>query len=89
MWLPPVVRSRSKREKGDAGIWQRRVWEHHVRDAEDLAAHVQYCWMHPVRHGLVARPVEWEWSSFHRDVRRGAVEIGWTGRLGRGAFGER
>jgi len=48
-------------------IWQKRFWEHHIRDEADYAAHVQYCWINPVKHGLVAEPKEWPYSSFHRD----------------------
>ena len=55
--------------KGEVGIWQRRFWEHHCRDAADLADHVAYCWNDPVRHGLVTRPQDWEPSSIHRDLR--------------------
>lgn len=55
--------------KGESGIWQRRFWEHHIRDATDLAAHRHYCWINPVRHGFVQQPADWPFSSFHRDVR--------------------
>ena len=53
----------------ERGIWQRRFWEHHIRDAGDLAAHVRHCWFNPVRHGLVERPEDWPYSSVHRDLR--------------------
>ena len=52
----PTLRSPSKIQKGDAGIWQRRFWDHHIRDKADFAAHVRYCWINPVKHGFVARP---------------------------------
>jgi putative transposase len=61
-------RSRSKVMKGDGRVWQRRFWEHHIRDDEDFAAHVRYCWINPVKHGLVGHPREWPFSSWHRDV---------------------
>ena len=57
----------SHRARQERGIWQRRFWEHHIRNAEDLAAHLQYCWMNPVKHGLVEQPEQWRWSSFNRD----------------------
>ena len=57
--------------KGEVGIWQRRFWEHHIRDRADYDAHVSYCLLNPVRHGLVDRPEEWEFSSIHRDIRQG------------------
>ena len=53
-------------EKGELAIWQRRFWEHCIRDAEDFAAHVEYCHWNPVKHGFVKRPEDWAWSSVHR-----------------------
>lgn len=53
-----------RREKG---IWQRRFWEHHVRDEQDFSACVQYCWINPVKHGLVQDVKDWPYSSWHRD----------------------
>lgn len=67
-------RSASKVRKQDAGIWQRRFWEHHIRDAADYTAHVRYCLLNPVKHGLVERAVDWPYSSIHRDMRAGRVE---------------
>jgi putative transposase len=63
----PTLRSASKIKKGDAGLWQRRFWEHHIRDQEDLQNHIQYCWHNPVKHGLVDHPKDWPYSSYHRD----------------------
>ena len=54
----------SRREKG---IWQRRFWEHHVRNDEDFSACVRYCWTNPVKHGLVRELKDWPYSSWHRD----------------------
>ncbi|NKX43408.1 REP-associated tyrosine transposase [Roseicyclus persicicus] len=65
----PTLRSASKVRKGDAGLWQRRFWEHHIRDEADYWAHVRYCWVNPVKHGFVARPEDWPWSSVHQDGR--------------------
>ena len=53
--------------KGEVGIWQKRFWEHHLRHEADWRAHLQYCWINPVKHGLVADPGEWPYSSYHRD----------------------
>jgi putative transposase len=57
------------RRKGEVGLWQPRFWEHHIRDEDDYLAHVRYCWINPVKHGLVARPDAWPYSSVHGDVR--------------------
>ncbi len=67
----PIPWSPSKIAKGDAGIWQRRFWEHMIRDEEDYAAHIRYCWFNPVKHGFVDRPEDWPYSSVHRDIRAG------------------
>jgi putative transposase len=53
-----------RREKG---IWQRRFWEHQCRGEADIAAAVRFCWVNPVRHGLVERPQDWPYSSVRRD----------------------
>ena len=65
----PTLRSPSKIRKGDAGIWQRRFWEHHIRDEADLHNHIRYCWINPVKHGFVDDPADWPYSSYHRDGR--------------------
>ncbi len=65
--MPPVERRRSHEARREHGIWQRRFWEHHIRDEADYRAHVRYCWINPVKHGLVERPEDWPYSSYHRD----------------------
>jgi putative transposase len=64
-------RSRSKIAKREKGIWQRRYWEHAIRDDADLSRHVDYIHFNPVKHGLVSRACDWPHSSFHRYVGRG------------------
>ncbi|KIN67225.1 Transposase IS200-family protein [Sulfitobacter donghicola DSW-25 = KCTC 12864 = JCM 14565] len=58
----------SKRRKGERGIWQRRFWEHCIRDQADFAAHVDYCHWNPVKHGFVERPEDWPFSTMQRRV---------------------
>jgi putative transposase len=58
------------RRPGERAVWQRRYWEHHIRDQADFEAHVGYCWWNPVKHGFVRRPEDWPWSSYRRDLRR-------------------
>lgn len=53
--------------KDEAPLWQKRFWEHHLRDDADYRAHIRYCWVNPVKHGLVAHPRDWPFSSWHRD----------------------
>ncbi len=63
--------------RGERGIWQRRYWEHHIRDEGDYRAHVEYCWKNPVKHGLVEKPADWPYSSIHRDIKEGRVPPEW------------
>jgi len=88
--LPPAAkRSASKISKREKGIWQRRFWEHQIRDEADLQRHVDYVHYNAVKHGLVARVSDWPYSSFHRQVRQGALEPDWaTVAEGAGEFGE-
>ena len=81
----------SRNAKRERGIWQRRYWEHLIRDDGDLARHVDYIHYNPVKHGLVARPVDWPYSTLHTYIERGMVAADWGGRvddIGYG-FGER
>jgi len=73
MGATPILRSPSKIKKGDAGIWQRRFWEHAIRDSRDYDIHLHYCWNSPVKHGHAARAIDWPYSSIHRDIRAGLI----------------
>jgi REP-associated tyrosine transposase len=76
--------------RGERDIWQRRFWEHLIRDEADYARHVEYCYINPVKHGLVKRVRDWQYSSFHRDVAVGIVPLDWAGEIDpAGDFGER
>jgi putative transposase len=66
-----------RRQRGEAGMWQRRFYEHWVRGEEDLRRHIDYIHFIPVKHGLVSRPSEWRWSSFGRYLRQGVYAAGW------------
>jgi REP-associated tyrosine transposase len=70
-------RSPVRRERGERGIWQRRFWEHTVRDERDYANHMDYVHFNPVKHGFVAHPAEWPYSSFHRCVAAGVYPLDW------------
>lgn len=59
----------------ERGIWQRRFWEHHIRDQTDFDNHVRYCWFNPVKHGFVERAEDWPYSSVHRDIRNGSFGV--------------
>jgi putative transposase len=76
--------------RAERGIWQRRFWEHLIRDEGDYARHIEYCCINPVKHRLVARVRDWPHSSFHRDVRAGLFPADWAGDVEiTGEFGER
>ena len=66
--MPRMPRRKSHVARREHGLWQRRFWEHHIRTAQDWSNHVRYCWMNPVRHGLVAAPSDWPHSSLHGGV---------------------
>jgi putative transposase len=74
--------------KGEYGLWQRRFWEHLIRDDTDFARHVDYIHFNPVRHGLVERPADWPWTSLHRYIRQGIVAPDWAADMDEGRFGE-
>jgi REP-associated tyrosine transposase len=81
----------ARRPNGEHGLWQRRFWEHTIRDETDFARHVDYIHFNPVKHKLVARVRDWPYSSFHQYVRRGDLPEDWGGDFGQdhGTFGER
>jgi putative transposase len=83
-------RTASKIAKREKGIWQRRYWEHAIRDDADLANHVDYIHFNPVKHGYVSRAGDWPHSTFHRFVARGILPLDWGGDIRDipGAFGE-
>ena len=71
--------SASRKDKGERGIWQRRYWEHLIRDEEDFARHADYIHINPVKHGWAKQVAEWSHSSFHRHVRAGILPMDWAG----------
>ena len=73
---PPDI-NESRRQKGEQGIWQRRFWEHLIRDDRDFADHLDYILYNPVRHGLVSAPKSWPHSTFAKWVARDAYELNW------------
>jgi putative transposase len=87
---PAKLRSASKIAKREKGIWQRRYWEHVIRDDKDLERHVDYIHYNPVKHRIVSRVRDWPHSSFHRYVERGVLPADWAGDAtdSPGRFGE-
>jgi putative transposase len=77
--IPPEERLSARRlQKGERGIWQRRFWEHVIRDERDYERHADYIHYNPVKHGQVTRVAAWPYSSFHRYVERGIYTLDWA-----------
>ncbi|MBR7778987.1 REP-associated tyrosine transposase [Undibacterium rugosum] len=77
----PLTETRSsvRLRRGERGIWQRRYWEHLIRDEQDFVAHMDYVHINPLKHGLVERVAEWPYSTFHRLVEGGVYPHDWAG----------
>jgi putative transposase len=84
-------RNSSRVDKGERGIWQRRYWEHMIRDERDYARHVDYIHYNPVKHGYAQRAADWPYSSIHRYIAAGMLIRDWgAGDVEEGGrFGER
>ena len=74
--------------RGEYRLWQKRFWEHTIRDDRDFEAHVNYVHINPVKHGYVARAVDWPHSTIHRYVRKGSMPADWACASPEGTFGE-
>jgi len=70
--LPGIANARGERD-----IWQKRFWEHTIRDERDYRAHMDYIHFNPVKHGLVLHPAEWAYSSFRKCVERRLYDASW------------
>ncbi|WP_415582904.1 REP-associated tyrosine transposase, partial [Legionella worsleiensis] len=77
-----------KNARDEYNLWQRRFWEHRVRDESDLCHHIDYIHFNPVKHGLVQRVIDWPYSSFHNYVRQEILPKNWGGKSLHGEFGE-
>jgi putative transposase len=82
--------STSRQKKGERGIWQRRYWEHLIRDDKDFQQHVDYIHFNPVKHGYVSNATEWRYSTIHRYIELSLVSPDWGGSdIAGDGFGER
>jgi putative transposase len=73
--IEPV--SSSRQTKRERGIWQRRFWEHFIRDEQDYIHHMNYIHFNPVKHGYVESPAKWAYSSIHRYIKLGVLSSDW------------
>ena len=78
----------TKDARGEYRLWQKRFWEHTIRDDRDFEAHVNYVHINPVKHGLVARAIDWPHSTMHRYVKDGLLPADWACVPQEGEFGE-
>ena len=72
-------RSAVRKATGERGIWQRRFWEHMIRDDADYRRHVDYVHVNPLKHGHVKRVQDWPYSTFHHYVAQGVYPVDWCG----------
>ena len=72
-------RSKVRVARGERGIWQRRYWEHLIRDDADMQAHMDYVHFNPIKHDLVRRVADWPFSTFHALVKQGVYAPDWCG----------
>mgnify|MGYP003117435200 FL=1 len=70
--------NQSRKLKRERGIWQRRYWEHLIRDDLDYQRHVDYIHYNPVKHGYVDKVVEWPYSSIHWFIDKGIITSDWS-----------
>lgn len=75
----PITETRTvnQQRRRERGIWQRRYWEHLIRDERDYQRHFDYIHVNPLKHGYVERLEDWPYSSFHRAMAMGIYPLGW------------
>ena len=78
----------AKNARGKYGLWQKRFWEHTIRDDRDLETHVNYVHINPVKHVYFTRAIDWPHSTVHRYVERGLIPADWACESQEGEFGE-
>ena len=69
--------SASRQKRKERNLWQRRFWEHLIRDERDFAQHCDYIHYNPVHHGLCQSPQSWQFSSIHRFIAQGIYPPNW------------
>ena len=86
----PHLMTVSKTKHRESTLWQRRYWEHLIRDDSDYAKHMDYVHFNPVKHGLVNRAIDWPHSSFHRYVKQDVYATDWglAAKVDADEFGE-
>lgn len=75
-------------ERDERGIFQRCFWVHDILDDEDFSKHMDYLHFNPVKHGLVDRVVDWQYSTFHKYCKNGLYRVDRASDFKDGDFGE-
>ncbi|MEM9219402.1 MAG: hypothetical protein AAGD25_34350 [Cyanobacteria bacterium P01_F01_bin.150] len=70
-------RTPSRKAKKEQAVWQRRFWEHQIRDDQDMNNHINYIHYNPIHHRLVQHLKDWPYSSFHKYVKNGQYDPNW------------
>ncbi len=73
--------TQSRRKHRDRGVWERRFYEHCIRDYPDWKLHLDYIHVNPLKHGLVTWPRDWPWSTFNDWMARGEYHKEWCGHI--------
>lgn len=74
-------RSQIQHKRGERGIWQRRFWEHAIRDDNDYEKHMDYLHFNPVKHGWAKNVIDWPYSSFHKYLKDDVYPANWAGEI--------
>lgn len=73
----PEKISNSRQKRRESSLWQRRFWEHQIRDEKDFERHMEYLHWNPVKHDYVRNVADWPFSSFHRLAAQGVYPPDW------------
>lgn len=72
--IPPYQKESIRMKKE---IWQKRYWEHTIRDEEDLYRHLDYIYYNPIKHDYVRAAKDWGFSSFDKFVKLKFYDPNW------------
>ena len=76
-FIAQVEHTTSGIKRHELAFWQRRFWEHQIRDKNDFNQHMDYIHHNPVKHGLCKTPSQWRWSTIHRYIKKGIYTYNW------------
>lgn len=73
-----LIKTRFTQARGKQNVWQKRFWEHRIRNEQDLHRHIDYIHYNPVKHGHVLNPTDWPYSSIHRYIKQNILPEHWA-----------